>query len=225
MTDSLESALEARLLARSQVSPRDVEALRLFARTLPARRRFWRGPAIQLALSAAAVVVAAVVVLPMLFRAPGFGSVTPAPATPTPVATQPAPTPGTTAPSIGDRTVRLLTGSGSAVEVVIDDPEGWIVGARAEQADATMSVRWFESIVENADTAGYDIRLTWVGFPRDETVRLEVSQATNGKIRLHFIQDGPPPNSDGLGEDRVMVLSLPDEIGPDSVQVTFDYPA
>ena len=39
MTDQFDPVLQERLLARSQVSPRDVEALRLFARTLPAKSR------------------------------------------------------------------------------------------------------------------------------------------------------------------------------------------
>src|SRR5919112_818964 len=97
MNDNFERAVQERLVARSQVSPRDVEALRLFARTLPARRSFWRRPAFQWALSAAAVVLAAVIALPLLFRAPGFGT-NPTPQ-PTAVPTQPVPSPtGTPVP-------------------------------------------------------------------------------------------------------------------------------
>src|SRR5215210_4683374 len=95
MTDHFERALQERLLARSQVSPRDVEALRLFARTLPAQRSFWSRPLVRFALSAAAVLVAAVVALPVILNnIPGPGA-TPSPTAPAPTnpaATQPAPT-------------------------------------------------------------------------------------------------------------------------------------
>src|SRR3954463_14393969 len=96
MTDNLERALEERLLARSQVSARDVDALRVYARTLPARGRFWRGRGVQFALSAAAVVLVAVVALPLLNRLPGVGTPTPSPSSPAPTSpapTSPAPTP------------------------------------------------------------------------------------------------------------------------------------
>src|SRR5215218_3013874 len=132
MTDNLERALEERLLARSQVSPRDVEALRLFARTLPARRSFWQRPAFQWAMSAAAVALVAVLVLPLAFRMPGFGTATPspsAPVTPEPsVVVTPGPTvPGTPVPSLGLGAIQLLTGSGSAVAVVIADPDELVI--------------------------------------------------------------------------------------------------
>ena len=234
MTDNFERALEERLLARSQVSARDVEALRLFARTLPARRSLWRRPAFQWALSAAAVVLAAVITLPVLFRAPGIGTdptpeptavqtqPAPSPTTPTPTGTPivPPPTPG---PSIGIGTVRLATASGSLVTVSIDDPRNVLTGAVAEQAEATMSVRWFDSIVESAGPNS--IRITWVGFARDEEVQLDVRQKADGTLLLHFVQQAPPPNSDGEGEDRILLLTTGEPIDPSDVEVTFDYPA
>lgn len=230
MTDNLERALQERLLARSQVSPRDVEALRLFARTLPARRSFWRRPAMQWALSAAAVVLAAVVALPLIFRAPGFGTESPAPSSPVPTApvvvvpTNP-PTPATPSatptPSLGAGTVRLLTASGSDVTIVIDDPDGLIQGAESGQGEATMSVRWYEAMVEDGPTPN-SVRLTWVGFPRDEVVRAQVSRSQDGHLVLHIEQDNPPLNSDGLGEDRVLILELSDGIDRADFQVTFE---
>ncbi len=228
MTDNFERALQERLLARSQVSARDVEALRLFVRTLPARRRFWQLPAFQWSLSAAAVVLAAVVVLPMLFRVPGIGPANPSPAPSTPAPTQPAVTPSPSAPvttpvpSLGVGTVRLGVASGSAVDVVISDPDELLTGATAEQAQATMSVRWFDSIVEA--TGERSIRVTWVGFPRDEEVQLDVSRNASGGYVLHFVQQAPPPASDGEGEDRVLVLDFAQPVDLDDIEVTFDYP-
>jgi hypothetical protein len=181
-----------------------------------------------LALSAAAVVLAVVIVLPMLFRIPGFGTDTPTPSTPTP--TQPAvvlPTTGTSEPApttqVDRAIVRLAVGSGSVVDVVIDDPDGLIDGGVAEQGDQTMSVRWFDSIVEEGPNPG-TIRVLWVGFPRDEDVTLKVSQKPTGTLTLHFIQAGPPLNSDGEGEDRVLVLTPEEPIDPSDVEVTFETP-
>lgn len=109
------------------------------------------------------------------------------------------------------------------MNVVIDDPAGVLAGAVAEQAEPTMSVRWFNSIVEDAGF-GNAIRVTWVGFPRDETVRLEISRTRADGLLLHFVQDGPPLNSDGVGEDRILVLDLAEPIDPADVEVTSDTP-
>ena len=226
MTDSLEFALEERLLARSQVSPREVDALRVFARTLPARRPFWRGPAMQWALGAAAVVLAAVVALPLLFQVPGFGGDPTPPATPTPAPTQPAPTP-TVEPSVPAPTpdialgpIRLAVVSGSVVNVDIDDPDGIVTGAVAEQANPGMSFAWNNSKVEDLGDGRY--RITWVGYPRDEEVRLEVSETESGGVLLHFAQAAPLPNTDGEGEDRVMVIELAQAIDANDIEVTFE---
>jgi hypothetical protein len=233
MTDNFERALEERLLARSQVSSRDVEALRLFARTLPARRSFWRRPAFQWALSAAAVVLAAVVALPMLFRIPGFGSdVTPTPTAPVP--TQPGPTAPAEptvappvsfpapSPQIGLGPIRLAVASGSVVNVEIDDPDDLVTGAVGQQADPGMSFAWFNS--EVTDAGDNAIRVLWVGYPRDEEVRLEVSESDSGGLLLHFVQAAPLPNTDGEGEDRLMVLYLSEDVAVEDVEVTFDTP-
>ena len=231
MTDNLERALQERLLARSEVSSRDVEALRLFARTMPARRSLWRRPAFQWAASAAAVVLAAVIALPLLFRAPGVGT-NPSPSPATPAPTQPGATPSAEpsvpapTPQLPGSVVRLLVGSGSAVDVVIDDPNGLIEAAFAEQADRTMSVRWFDSIVEQGPSTS-SIRVLWVGYPIDETVRLQVSTSSAGvtgsagHLVLHFDQKAPPAQSDAEGEDRVLVLQLAAPIDPANVEVTF----
>lgn len=231
MTDHFERALQERLLARSQVSPRDVEALRLFARTLPARRSLWQRPVLQLAMSAAAVVLAAVVALPLLFNAPGFGGETPAPSpTATPAPTAPEPTIGpaptepanTPLPSIGLGPVRLTVSSGSVVNVTIDDPDGLLAGAVAERAKAGMSFAWGNSSIETV--APNAIRVTWVGYPRDEEVRLEVTEIDGGGIGLHFFQDAPIPNTDGEGEDRVMILTFTDDIDPADLVVRLTDP-
>ena len=229
MTDNFERALRERLLARSEVSPRDVEALRLFARTLPTRRPSWRRPVAQLVLAGAAVALAAAVALPDLLHIPSVGTQSPVPTTAAP-ATPVPPTPSATpdngpTPAVGLGPIRLATASGSIVNVSIDSPDVLITGAVAEQAQATMSVRWFDSLVEQAGPNS--IRVTWVGYPIDENVELQVSilsagvTGTAAKLQLHFVQKAPPAQSDAQGEDRVLVLTFATAIDANSVEVTF----
>jgi hypothetical protein len=47
----------------------------------------------------------------------------------------------------------------------------------------------------------------WVGLARDEVVKLGVSHVDD-KLRLRFVQDGPPANSDATGYDRELELSF-----------------
>ena len=228
MTDHFERALQERLLARSQVSPRDIDALRVFARSLPARRSLWQRPAFR-ALR-----------LPPWCSQQSWCCPLAGPACPVSVVRQsrrrrrrrpyrhrgrlvgsPEASP-TALPSIEIGTIRLITGSGSAVDVVIDDPADLVTSAEAVQGQATMNVRWFESMVEIVGSQR--VQVTWAGFPRDETVRLEVSQDESGTLVLHFIQDGPPLNSDGEGEDRILTLDLAESVDPADVEVTFETP-
>lgn len=237
MTDNFDRALQERLLARSQVSPREVEALRLFARTLPAKRSFWSRPALAWGFSAAALLLAAAVALPpIISRMPGFGS-TPTPTataspTPTPAPTapaSPAPTPSapvnTPEPSVGLGPIRLAVVSGSIVDVVISDRNGLVTGAVTEQANPGMSFAWENSKVEAVPGTANAMRVTWVGYPRDEEVRLEVTDDGSGGLLLQFFQDAPIPNTDGEGEDRVMILYLGDAVDPADVEVTFTDPS
>ena len=68
-----------------------------------------------------------------------------------------------------------------------------------------MSVRWFDVKVENVDAE--TLRVVWVGLARDEVVHLGISRV-DGKIRLRFVKDGPPANSDAVGFDRVLDLKF-----------------
>jgi hypothetical protein len=47
----------------------------------------------------------------------------------------------------------------------------------------------------------------WVGLPRDEIVRLAITEI-DGTVRLAFTQDAPPANSDALGFDRILELTF-----------------
>ena len=122
---------------------------------------------------------------------------TPAPARPTAVPSE--------SPTGGDIAVPLKNLTGDDVSVVIDDETGTLDVASSGTPGDGMSVRWFDVQVENIDDD--TLRVVWVGLPRDEIVELTMTKA-DGEIRLAFVQDAPPANSDALGFDRVLELSF-----------------
>lgn len=103
------------------------------------------------------------------------------------------------------------------VSVTIDDLTGHIVDAVSGKAGDGMSVRWFDSLVENDgdDT----IRITWVGLPQDDEVSVTVSQ-DGDTIVVAIDQAAPPANSDATGHDRVIELTFDDAVDAGDVKVT-----
>jgi hypothetical protein len=139
----------------------------------------------------------------------------------TPTATPAGPTPSvepTTAPSdpptTGDLAVALENLTGHDVSLVIDDATGKIRLAASGIPGDGMSVRWFDVKVENIDAD--TLRIVWVGLPRDEIVRLGVSEV-DGQVRLRFVQDAPPANSDAVGFDRILELSFDEPVRSEDV--------
>lgn len=158
------------------------------------------------ALLIALVAVIAVVASGALGRAgdPSPSPSVPPSATPTPKpTTSPTPTPSPTPDGIFN--LDLDTVDDHDVTIVVDDRTGTVVDATSGNARDGMSVRWFDMKVENVDAQ--TLRLTWVGLPRDETVRLFVIEE-QGKVKLAFVQAAPPINSDAMGYDRVLVLKF-----------------
>jgi hypothetical protein len=86
------------------------------------------------------------------------------------------------------------------------------------QAGDGMTVRWFDAEVVNLDEDS--IRVTWVGLPRDEQLKLSISEQ-DGKLVLAFEQAAPPANSDATGFDRVLVIDFDAPVSADDVKVTF----
>jgi hypothetical protein len=163
--------------------------------------------------------IAAILGVAVLFSAIALGStavfgrtVTPAPEPTDPPIVEPS-VPPTTPPSgepsdppaDGKTTVDLKNLTDHDVSIEIDDQTGSIVKAESGTPGDGMSVRWFDVKVENIDAD--TLRIVWVGLPRDEVIKLGVS-TVDGKVRLRFVQDGPPPNSDATGHDRVLELSF-----------------
>ena len=159
------------------------------------------------ALLIALVAVVAVVASGALGRAADPGNPTPsAPpsAEPTPKPT-PTPTPEPSEMPDGIFNLDLNTVDDHDVKIVVDDRTGTVVDVTSGNAGDGMSVRWLDMKVENLDAE--TLRLTWVGLPRDETVRLFVIEE-QGQVKLAFVQAAPPNNSDALGFDRIVVLKF-----------------
>lgn len=168
---------------------------------------------------AALLVVAAVVAAACGAPAtPPSGSPTPAPSAPATPAPTPDPT-GTPAPSIpGQTVVDLDVALEHEVSVVVDDLTGTLAKASTGRAGDGMSVRWFDSEVVNVDDDS--LRVTWVGLPRAEQIRLSITER-NGSFVLTFEQAAPPANSDATGYDRVLILDFETLVRSEDVEVVF----
>jgi hypothetical protein len=185
-----------------------------------------------LGLPGAAVILALVAVLAVVVGVLGRGN---GPAGPEPTARpSAAPTAGPTAkPSVapvpspseapvdgGRVDIKNLTDHD--VSVVIKDDTGSLVEAESGNPGDGMSVQWGKSIVENLDDS--TLRVTWVGLPVDEEIDLSIS-AEDGAYALRFVQAAPPPFSDAVGYDRILVLHFDGPVSAEDVKVTFDGPA
>jgi hypothetical protein len=178
------------------------------------------GPAAGLLLGAILVLVAACGA-----AAPSPAPASPAPSNPTPAPTeQPSEAPASEAPSpapseaAGDEPIVLDIFGRHVVSVVVTDRGVGLDGAESGQAGDGMSVRWGDAIVENVDPN--TIKVTWVGFPVDETIGL-VLEPKGDKVVLRFGQNAPYPNTDAMGADRVMVFSFDQPVSADDVVVEF----
>jgi hypothetical protein len=103
------------------------------------------------------------------------------------------------------------------VQVVVTDTSGLVTGAASGRAGDGMSVRWNSVQVENVDAN--TLRVTWVGLPGDDEVRLTASGSA-GDLRLQIVQHSPPPNSDATGHDRVLLLDFSGDVRAGDVKAT-----
>jgi hypothetical protein len=104
------------------------------------------------------------------------------------------------------------------VVAIVNDRTTKLTEATSGTAGATMSVQWFKSIVKNLDAN--TIQITWVGLPRDEEIRVDVSRAGTSWA-VEFTQASPPLNSDAEGADRIIVLKFSEAVPATDVAVTF----
>jgi hypothetical protein len=143
-------------------------------------------------------------------------SVTPSP---TPEPSTPAkPTEVPTATPDGIFDVDLDNLTENRVKVRITDATGSVVDVSSGTPGDGMSVRWGDSIVQNVDAD--TIRIVFVGLPRDELVRLAISER-DGAVHFDFVQAAPPPYSDAVGFDRILVIDFDAPVSADDVTVTF----
>jgi len=169
------------------------------------------------------------ILIALIVAACGGVQATPSPTSAPPTsAPSPAPT-GTPAPA-GTPLPSPTEGAGQNPEIVLDvandwhvvatvvDATGRLVSATSGAAQATMTVRWFDSQVVNVDPSTASV--TWVGLPRDEDITVDVTEA-GGKLVLTITQASPPLQSDAEGLDRVLVLKLGSPIDATDVSVSF----
>ena len=171
-----------------------------------------------------AALVALVLLVTVVAGAVLGGSVTPNPgpsASPTPPPSaepsdepsdepSPQPSTGPSTPPAGRFDVDLRNSSGNDLSILIEDETGLVVEAISGFPGDGMSVRWFDVATENVDDR--TVQITWAGLPGDGQAQLNVSRLEDGAFRLRFVQPVPPPYSDAMGEDRVLVLTFAEPV-------------
>jgi hypothetical protein len=126
------------------------------------------------------------------------------------------PAPPVATPATGPTTVDLRNASGHSVRLQIHDETGTLGSAKSGMPGDGMSVRWHDAIVANAGSR--TILVTWVGLPGDDVSDLNIA-VRGGKLVLTFVQPGPLPSTDAMGEDRVLSLTFDNAVSADDVVV------
>ena len=126
------------------------------------------------------------------------------------------PAPPVATPATGPTTIALRNASGHAVKLQIHDETGTLGSARSGRPGDGMSVRWHDANVKNAGSR--TILVTWVGLPGDDVSDLNIA-IRGGELVLTFVQPGPLPYTDAMGEDRILSLTFDDAVSADDVVV------
>jgi hypothetical protein len=119
-------------------------------------------------------------------------------------------------PAAGPTSVDLRNASGHAVKLQIHDETGTLGSAASGTPGDGMSVRWHDAIVENAGSN--TIVVTWAGLPGDDVSDLNIALRGDTLV-LTFVQPGPYPYTDAMGEDRILSLTFGDAVAADAVEV------
>ena len=186
-------------------------------------------PQLAVALGAIAVVGVAFAVLVSRPSAPAEPGATPpapiatprpsAPATPgpsSPAAPSPTATPRPSVEPSKPPVIDLESGSGHDVKATVVDQIGSLVKAESGHPGDGMSVSWHDALVKQVSANAVEI--TWVAFARDEQIGLGVNDV-DGPLTVVIVQAGPYPNTDALGEDRVVVLTFDHAVHAADVEV------
>jgi hypothetical protein len=183
------------------------------------RSRSLRGIAIPAAALVVGLIIGSLFTGAVLGRSGGTAPPADPSPSPSPIATpSPLPSPKPT-DDLSDGSVRipLDVANDDEVFVTVEDWSRLVAEARSARAGDGMSVRWYEMKVENLDAE--TLRVTWVGFPVDDEVLLRI-QPMDGGYDLTLVQPGPPPNSDALGFDRVLVLKFHQPVSAEDVSTS-----
>jgi hypothetical protein len=182
-------------------------------------------PSVAVALGAIALVGVAFGILVSRPAAPASGGALPS-ATPSVSAPAPSKAPETPKPSVPasptaepspvPSSIPLASASGHDVRLSIEDPSNLLRGVGSGDPGDGMSVRWHDSIVEQL--AANQVRITWVAFPDDTRPELGVLHL-DGQLSVAIVQRGPVPNTDALGEDRVVVLTFDRAVNANTIDV------
>ena len=139
-----------------------------------------------------------------------------APSTPTPTPTVAPSNAPSASPQSVPASVDLDNATGHDVSILIHDQTGDVVDAISGTPGDGMSVRWHSAIVKNVDATS--IRVTWVGLPGDDVSDLGISGAAGAYV-LTVVQPGPVPQSDAMGEDRILILTFDAPVSAADVSV------
>jgi hypothetical protein len=137
-------------------------------------------------------------------------------ATPSATPTAAPSAPPVATPATGPTIVDLRNASGHAVKLQIHDETGTLGSAVSGTPGDGMSVRWHDAIVKNVGTR--TILVTWAGLPGDDVSDLNIA-VHGGKLVLTFVQPGPLPYTDAMGEDRSLSLTFDDAVTADDVVI------
>lgn len=170
------------------------------------------------ALLLGAVVAVGLVAAVVLWRPSGASGSPASPTAPPSAAPTAAPTAAPAAsPNNGSSVVVLKSASGHDVSLNIHDESGSIDKAVSGKPGDGMSIRWHDADVQNVDARTIAIR--WAAFPLDEVVDLGVNGAS-GQYELTFVQAGPYPQTDAMGEDRILILTFHSPVSANDVVVS-----
>lgn len=122
----------------------------------------------------------------------------------------------------GGDSVVLNDPTGHVITVDVEDRSGSVTQVGSSRPIVGMSVRWGVAVVENVDET--TVRVTWAGYPRDEVVAATVDRDGPG-FAVRIGQVMPYPNTDAMGQDRILVLSFAQPVAAADVAVVIEDPA
>jgi hypothetical protein len=122
----------------------------------------------------------------------------------------------TSTPSAGLGTIELRNATRHDVRLQVHDQTGDLEQVVSGSPGDGMSVRWHKAIVKNGDVD--TLLVTWAGLPQDDTLDLGVARV-DGEYLITIVQTGPVPNSDAMGEDRIVALTFDGPISAGDVTV------